>query len=235
MAEFEKKRGRKRVYDLQRTREAILNAAEGVFAQQGFAGASMEEIATQAGYAKSLLFQYFGDKVGLYTQVLKRADQEMGALLAQSFASWQRFVSADPQPDQFRAFFTTMVRTLCDYLFEHPRFMRILTWEMAQNWQTFTHIASQFALQEMVQLAPLFQQVYRAGVLRSDFVPLLQLTMIVPICQAYLAYLPLYQQFLPDGDLSSAQGQARAREYLVDFVVAGLLHDLPMAKVEKGQ
>src|SRR5713226_8900010 len=30
-----------------------------------------------AGYNKSLIFQYFGDKLGLYTEVVKRSDREM--------------------------------------------------------------------------------------------------------------------------------------------------------------
>ena len=235
MSELERKRGRKRVYEWQRTREAILDAAEKPSAEQGFAATAMDVIAAQAGYAKSLLFQYFGDKLGLYTQVLKRADQEIGELLAQSFASWQTFASADPQPAQFHEFFTAMVGTLYDYLFEHPRLMRILTWEMAENWQTFMQIASQFPPQDTALFAPFFQQAHQAGVLRSDFSPLHQYTIIVPICQVYQAYLPLYQRFLPDGELSSAREQARMREYLVNFVVAGILKDLPEEKVEKGQ
>ena len=234
MSELKRKRGRERVYDLQRTREALLDAAEAVFAEQGFDGTAVDAIATRAGYAKSLLFQYFGDKLGLYTQVLKRADQEMGKLLVQSFVSWQKFEIADLQADQFRACLATMVRTLFDYLLEHPRLVRMLTWEMAENWQTFARISSQFPPQETAQFEPLFHKAHSAGLLRSDFVPMIQLTMLVPICQAYLAYLPLYQQFLPDVDLSSANGQAQAREYLVDFVVAGILNDFPEVKTEKG-
>lgn len=194
----------------------------------------MEAVAARAGYAKSLLFQYFGDKLGLYTQVLKRADQEMGELLTQSFAFWQASETADLQANQFRGFLTAMVQTLFDYLLEHPRLVRILTWEMAENWQTFAQIASQFPPQETAQFEPLFHKAHRGGLLRSDFVPMIQLTMMVPICQVYLAYLPLYQRFLPDVDLSSVNGQARAREYLIDFVVAGILNDFPETKSRKG-
>jgi AcrR family transcriptional regulator len=81
MSESGRKRGRERVYDVQRTRQAILNAAEALFAEHGFDGTSVDAIASRAGYNKSLLFQYFGDKLGLYTQVLKRADRELGELM----------------------------------------------------------------------------------------------------------------------------------------------------------
>ncbi|HET9221202.1 MAG TPA: helix-turn-helix domain-containing protein, partial [Roseiflexaceae bacterium] len=86
MQEPASRRGRKRVYDAERTREAILDAAEAVFAEHGFDGVSVDAIAAAAGYNKSLIFQYFGDKLGLYTEVVKRADQAMTELLAQVLA-----------------------------------------------------------------------------------------------------------------------------------------------------
>src|SRR5579863_7304580 len=86
MTETRQKRGRKHVYDAQSTREAILSAAETLFAERGFDGTSVDAIASQAGYNKSLLFQYFGDKLGLYSQVLKRSDQEMATLMGRTFA-----------------------------------------------------------------------------------------------------------------------------------------------------
>jgi TetR/AcrR family transcriptional regulator len=45
------------------------------------------------------------------------------------------------------------------------------------------------------------------------------------MCLTYLASLPLYQLLLPEEDVSSVESQARAREYLVDFVVAGMMAD----------
>src|SRR5436305_15219426 len=73
---------RGRAHDAEGAREAILNAAEEVFAEHGFDGARIDVIAKVAGYNKSLLFQYFGDKLGLYAEVLKRADRGMTELQA---------------------------------------------------------------------------------------------------------------------------------------------------------
>jgi len=49
---------------------AILRAAEQVFARAGFEGATMAEIAEQAGLPKANLHYYFGGKKGLYEAVL---------------------------------------------------------------------------------------------------------------------------------------------------------------------
>jgi AcrR family transcriptional regulator len=216
MSETERKRG-------EASREAILEAAEIVFAEHGFDGARVDTIAHLSGYDKKLLFRYFGDKLGLYAEVLKRADQEAHALLAAVFAPLLEDENAAFQPQQWRRFLTTMVQTLFDYLLDHPRFMRMLTWEMAEGWQTFTQITARFPPEYTDQFEMLFQKARSAGLLRSDFLPMIQFTMLLQICQTYLVSLPLYQTLLPGSALSSASALAHAREFLADFVVAGIM------------
>ena len=53
------------------TREAILEAAERIFGDEGLAGARTDAIAAAAGVNKALLYYYFGSKDGLYRAVLE--------------------------------------------------------------------------------------------------------------------------------------------------------------------
>lgn len=55
---------------------AILEAGERVFARTGFTGATMAEIATEAGLPKPNLHYYFGNKGDLYRAVLARTLHE---------------------------------------------------------------------------------------------------------------------------------------------------------------
>ncbi len=48
----------------------ILNTAATVFAESGFAGARMDEIADRAGVNKATIYYHIGDKETLYTRVL---------------------------------------------------------------------------------------------------------------------------------------------------------------------
>lgn len=219
MAETEKKRG-------EASREAILEAAEIVFAEHGFDGARVDTIAHLSGYDKKLLFRYYGDKLGLYAEILKRADQEAHALLTTVFAPLLSDEIAVLQAVSWRHFLTSMVQTLFDYLLDHQRFLRILTWEMAEGWQTFKQIAARFPPEHIDQFEMLFQKARSVGLLRSDFMPTIQFTMMLSWCQIYLGYLPLYQQLFPNEELASASGLKHAREYLVDFVVAGMMNCL---------
>lgn len=54
------------------TRERILDVAEALFAERGFAGASMREIAARAGLAAASLYNHFSGKDALYAAVLER-------------------------------------------------------------------------------------------------------------------------------------------------------------------
>jgi TetR/AcrR family transcriptional regulator len=234
MPETGRKRGRERVYDAERTRETILNAAEAVFAEHGFDGTSVDAIAAEAGYNKSLIFQYFGNKLGLYTEVLKRADREANALMAEVFAPLLMGVNAEFQPEQLKAFLEVMIRTIFDYLSNHPCFVRILMWEMAEGWHTYAQIASQFSTEDRDQFERIFESVRGIGLFRSDFMPALQLATVGQMCLTYLASLPLYQMLLPKQELASVESLARAREYIVNFVVVGMMADRAETQPEKG-
>ncbi len=53
------------------TRTSILRTAEQVFADKGYTGARVAEIADKAGLDKRLIFYYFGSKQGLYAHILE--------------------------------------------------------------------------------------------------------------------------------------------------------------------
>jgi TetR/AcrR family transcriptional regulator len=226
MSDPEPRRGR--THDAEGAREAILNAAEAVFAEHGFDGARIDVIAKASGYNSSLLFHYFGDKLGLYVEVVKRADREMTELQVRVLAPLLEDETIASNVHAFKALLENIVSALFDYLIAHPRFMRMLLWEQAEGWQTFSKTVSQFDTEDADQFEALFRKARSAGLLRSDFVPMIQLSMVLQICLTYLTFIPLYQMvLLPGEDLFSAAALARAREYLVAFVVHGMMIDLP--------
>ena len=59
----------------QRTREALLDAAATVFAQRGFHGASLDEIAETAGYTRGAIYKHFADKEDLLHEVCVRLNE----------------------------------------------------------------------------------------------------------------------------------------------------------------
>jgi AcrR family transcriptional regulator len=66
----------------QQSQERILEAALKEFAAKGFAGARVDVIARRARINKRMLYHYFGDKEGLFREVLRRKIAERSAWLA---------------------------------------------------------------------------------------------------------------------------------------------------------
>src|SRR6476646_9681471 len=59
-------------------REQLLEVGRKLFADKGFEGTSVEEIAAKAGVSKPVVYEHFGGKEGLYAVVV---DREIAALL----------------------------------------------------------------------------------------------------------------------------------------------------------
>ncbi len=212
---------RGRMHDAEGAREALLNAAEEVFAEHGFDGARVDAIAETAGYNKSLIFQYFGDKLGLYAAVIRRADDQTRKFQNRVLLT---LMGANPTRDinRLKKLFGEYVGWYFDYLVENPRIMRIFNWEMAEGWQTFSKIMTERDFQDVEDFAPLFAQFQNAGIMRAEPSPLVQFTTAIFMSHVYLAVLPLYEILHYGGDLESAEALARAREFLIEFIVNGL-------------
>ena len=214
------KRGR--MHDAEATREAILNAAEEVFAQHGFDGARIDAIAEKAGYNKSLIFQYFDDKLGLYAAVVRRADDQTRVMQDKALMAL-RDDDVTLSPNQLRDLMGDYVGQYFDYLIEHPQVMRIFNWEMAEGWQTFSKILTQRDFEDVEVFTPIFQKFQKAGLLRSKADPMLQFSSAIFMSHVYLGVLPLYRVLLPDADLSSPAMLKDARDFIVEFTVNGFL------------
>ncbi len=225
-----KRRGR--MHDAEGAREAILNAGEEVFAEHGFDGARIDAIAKASGYNKSLIFQYFGDKLGLYAAVIRRADEQTRTWQNEALSALSA-TELDISVDQIKNLLRMYVGEYFDYLVEHPHIMRIYNWEMAEGWQTFSKILTQRDFDDVDEFMPVLTRLQDAGMLRSKPEPILQFSHAIFSCLAFLALPSLYKTLMPAVDFTSPAELAHAREFLVDFVVRGLLITPAKAKPRK--
>src|SRR5258706_7203570 len=115
----------------EKTREAILTAAEAVFAEHGFDGARIDTIAEVSGFNKTLIFRYFGDKLGLYAAVLRRIDKQAVEIPAQLPGSLLADETLTSDARQLKTFLQTALGAFFDYIVQHPRLMRLLMSEHA--------------------------------------------------------------------------------------------------------
>ena len=74
-------RGRAKGYEDQR--EAILGCAATLFAQRGYPGTSMNEVAQACGLSKATLYHYYKDKYALLVSITEGHVQRLHALVAE--------------------------------------------------------------------------------------------------------------------------------------------------------
>lgn len=96
-------------------REQLIEIARGLFAERGFDGTSIEEIAAHAEVSKPVVYEHFGGKEGLYAVVV---DREVRHLLAMMQASLNA-----PHP---RILLEQAAIALLDYIEQAPDGFRIL-------------------------------------------------------------------------------------------------------------
>lgn len=111
------------IRDAERTKQAILAAAEDEFAAKGLAGARVDTIAEKSGANKRMLYYYFGNKEGLYISVLERAYSAM-----RKSESDLNLVELDPL-DAIRK----LAEFKFDYYLAHPAIISLLAGENMQN------------------------------------------------------------------------------------------------------
>jgi len=217
---------RGRPHDARATQEAILNAAEVVFAENGFDGARIDAIAAAAGYNKSLIFHYFDDKLGLYSAMLQRDQRQAIEMQVRIFDSLlaEDTISAGA----FRDFLERVVRATFDYDVAHPRLLRIFAWEEAEGWTTMAKVPSGYDQKCLERFVDVFDRVRRAGVLRPGVSLLQVMYVVVNTCRAFITSLPLFQKLAgPGNELARPEALTLGREQIVALVVHGLMPDFP--------
>ena len=68
-------------------REQLIEIARGLFAERGFDGASIEEIAARAEVSKPVVYEHFGGKEGLYAVVVDREVRQLLEMMRTALTS----------------------------------------------------------------------------------------------------------------------------------------------------
>lgn len=144
------------------TRDAILDAAERLFARQGFGSTTIKQIGSEAGVNSAMLYYYYADKETLYREMLGHA---IGGFVAAGVARMDPELAPDEAVRRF-------VRFQVEYMSAHPHLPRLIAREMADHEashadeQIVTLLAGAFG-----RLCDIVRRGQEAGVFRRDLEP----------------------------------------------------------------
>lgn len=77
--EFEEPMARRRAETMEENRARLIAAARKIFAEKGYAAASMDELTAEVGLTRGALYHNFGDKRGLLAAAVNQIDFEMAS------------------------------------------------------------------------------------------------------------------------------------------------------------
>ena len=147
------------VRDAERTRQALLAAAEIEFSTKGLAGARVDVIAEQAAANKRMLYYYFGSKEELYLAVLERAYSAMR--------------KAERELNLTNLAPLEAIRTLVEFKFDYcQQHQEIIALLAGENMLGAVHLKRSRRLREVnLSVIDLIRSVLDAGVARGEIQP----------------------------------------------------------------
>jgi AcrR family transcriptional regulator len=135
-------------------REQLIDVGRRLFAERGFEGTSVEEIAAKAGVSKPVVYEHFGGKEGLYAVVVDREMQQLLDMVTSALTG------GHPRELLEQAAFA-----LLDYIEQSTDGFRILVRDspVAQSTGSFASLISDIATQvEHILVAEFKQRGYEA-------------------------------------------------------------------------
>jgi AcrR family transcriptional regulator len=130
-------------------REQLLTVSRGLFAEKGFEGTSVEEIAARAEVSKPVVYEHFGGKEGVYAVVVDREVQALTTALTVALGS-----GGHP-----KVLLERTALALLDYIESSEDGFRILVRDspVAQATGTFSSLIGDVATQVEAILEPQFR------------------------------------------------------------------------------
>jgi TetR/AcrR family transcriptional regulator len=195
------------------TRKKLLTAARREFAENGLAGARVDEIAARAGVNKQLVYHYFGDKDALYLAVLEWVYEEIRAQ--------ERELNLEGLPPEQAI--KKLIEASFDHLDAHPDFVVLLNDE---NRGGARHVRGSSKLEAMhsplvSMVSTILSQGIRSGNFRKGVNPVHLYISIAGLSYFFFSNTPTLSAIFGK-DLSSAAEKRARRKHVVDLVMQSL-------------
>lgn len=189
----------------ERTRAAILEAAEGCFARRGFPATRLDDIGAEVGIAGSAILYHFKGKGALYRAVvddlIEGLHREIEAALS----------TAAPFAERLEALITGAVR----YVTRRPAIAHIILREASSDDPELRAQLQARAEPFFTLLLGLYEEGERTGVLRPIRAePTHLLSAVAGTIIFHVAALPTFLADLPEGHRSASDMEALERDVL---------------------
>jgi TetR/AcrR family transcriptional regulator len=195
-------------------RQLILDAAERLFAAQGFPRTTIKQIGQAAGVNSALLYYYFGDKDRLYREVLQRL---IGILVERTSG---RLAARGTPAERLRG----LLEAQAEVLASQPNLPKLLLRELADH--DADHAVEQVQLLAATtfrMLCELVREGQRDGSFRDDVDPRFAAVSVISQVAYFHLARPAVRILLQAGPGGPSPDQTRAfTRHAADFALAAI-------------
>ena len=201
---------RLRVNDPEGTRRNIVEIATEEFADKGFSGARVDDIAARTKTSKRMIYYYFGGKEGLYIAVLEAAYRNIRSIEA----------TLDLEHQEPEHALRSLVSFTFDYQNAHPEFIRLVINENILNGNYLSRSKTIQRLNATVidTLRDLLLRGQRVGLFRSDIDPVDLHMSISALCVFNVANRATFSTIFKR-DMRSPKALAARRAQVVETIL----------------
>jgi AcrR family transcriptional regulator len=190
------------------TAERILDVAEEIFAERGYAGATLRDVATRAGLRTPSLYNHFPSKESLYAAVLERGISPVLDVLTEVVAA------RDRGDRDVRG----VVERTMDLVGRRPNLPRLILHETLSGGRHLTPMLREWIQRTFARAYQMVETTSAAGRWEPEQLPLLVLAMY-HVFVGYFAIAHVYKD-LRGEDLLGEQSLARQTRFYGDLVAA---------------
>ena len=190
----------------ERTAERILDAAEALFAERGYAGATLRDVAAEVGLRTPSLYNHFPSKESLYAAVLERGISPVLDVLTEVVETRNR---SDRDVRQ------TVERTM-GLVGKHPNLPRLIQHETLSGGRHLTPMLRDWVQRTFARAYEMVEASSAASRWDPDQFPLLVLAMY-HVFVGYFAIAHVYKD-LNGQDLLTEQALAKQTRFFGDLV-----------------
>jgi len=187
----------------ERTAERILDAAEALFAERGYVGTTLRDVAERVELRIPSLYNHFPNKDALYAAVLERGIGPVLAMLSE-------VVEAGSAPDSER-----LMRRVMALLEMRPNLARLVQQEILSGGQRLSPMLREWIVPIFARANDLVSSGPASGRWSAEQAPLLVLAMY-HVVVGYFTIAPLYMD-LAGVDLTTRDAVAHQTELLVEM------------------
>jgi len=200
-----------------RTRRRLLETAIQLFADRGYDGVAMDDVARRARINKRMIYHYFGNKAGLYAAVLTDVFKRLEVVE----------VSALSESETPEAAISAVMHQYFDFFEHNPEFVQLLAWENLHRGRFLKQHPKVLTKYPMiVKLKRVIEQGQSRGRVRKDIDVRHLLIGLIALCYIYFANRYTLSQSI-GLNLFSSKEMSNAVQHAVEIALYGIVHHRP--------